>query len=110
MGRDVLGEFELVVMLAAMRLGQEHAYALAIVDDIKERTGRRVRRSAVYMTLQRLEKKGFITTRLGEPRAERGGKARRLVHVEPDGASAVSHTKSSLERMWGGLDVSVEQP
>ncbi len=108
MGREVLGEFELTVLLAATRLGHEEAHALSIVDDITARTGRTVRRSAVYVTLRRLEEKGHITTWLGEPRAERGGKARRHVRVEPQGALAVHESRSALERMWGGLDTEVE--
>jgi len=105
----MLGEFELLVLLAVRRLGEDGAYALAIVDDIEARTGRGVRRSAVYMTLKRLEKKGHVTTWLGEPRAERGGKARRHVHIEPQGAQAIHEARSALESMWGGLDTSVEQ-
>lgn len=108
MGKEMLGEFELVVLLAATRLGEEEAHALAIVDDIVERTGRKVRRSAVYVTLKRLEQKGHITTWLGEPRPERGGKARRHVRVEPQGTLAIHESRSALERMWGGLDTTVE--
>jgi len=108
MGKDLLGEFELMVLLAALRLGEDDAYALAIVDDIAARTGRAVRRSAVYMTLKRLEQKGHIRTRLGEPRAERGGKARRHVHVEPQGAQAIHESRLALESMWGGLDTLVD--
>lgn len=103
MGKDTLGEFELMVLLAALRLGEDDAHALAIVDDIRERTGRSVRRSAVYVTLRRLEAKGHIATWLGEPRAERGGKARRHVRVEPPGVEAIHESRSALERMWQGL-------
>jgi DNA-binding PadR family transcriptional regulator len=108
MGKDMLGEFELMVLLAVMRLGEEDAYALAIADDIAARTGRVVRRSAVYMTLKRLEAKDYIATWLGEPRAERGGKARRHVRVTPSGAVAVHESRTALERMWGELDTAVE--
>ena len=78
MGKRNLGEFELLVLLAVLRLGDE-AYAVAIVDEIGERTGRQVRRAAVYTALQRLETKGLVSTWLGDARAERGGKARRNV-------------------------------
>jgi PadR family transcriptional regulator PadR len=103
MGKQGLGEFELLVLLAALRLG-EHAHAVSIVDEIGERTGREVLRSAVYVTLQRLEKKGLVTTRIGEPTPERGGKGRRLVHVEVPGLEAVRETQDALRNMWGGLD------
>ena len=108
MGRDVLGEFELMVLLAALRLGEEEAYALAIVDVIGARTGRRVRRSAVYTTLKRLEEKGYVSSGLGEPRAERGGKARRHIKVEREGLQAVHESRTAFEEMWGGLDTAAE--
>ena len=110
MGRDVLGEFEFMVLLAALRLGEDGAYALAIVDVIAQRTGRRVRRSAVYTTLKRLEDKGFVSSYLGEPRAERGGKARRHIEVQPDGLRAVHESRTAFEEMWGGLDTAAGAP
>jgi DNA-binding PadR family transcriptional regulator len=102
-GKDNLGEFELLVLLACVRLGAAGAYAVSIVDEIHERTGRDLHRAAVYVTLQRLEKKGLVSTGLGDPRPERGGKARRLVRVEPAGLAAVRESRQSLQRMWGGL-------
>jgi DNA-binding PadR family transcriptional regulator len=95
-----LGEFELLVLLAALRLGEAEASAVTIVDEILERTGRRVQRAAVYVTLQRLEAKGLVSSWLGEPTAERGGKARRQVRVEPAGVTAVQEARMALDRMW----------
>ena len=66
-----LAEFELLVLLAALRLGPDEAYTVSIADYIEQRTRRSVRRANVYTTLQRLEGKRLITTRLGDPRAER---------------------------------------
>lgn len=109
MGKDGLGEFELLVMLAAIHLGEEEAHALAIADRIGQRTGRSVRRSAVYTTLRRLERKGLITTWLGEPRPERGGKARRHVSTTSAGREAVDASRTALERMWSDLDTSPER-
>ena len=114
MGKEMLGEFELMVLLAALRLneggrGEDGAHALAIADDIGERTGRSVRRSAVYVTLKRLEKKGMTESWLGDSRPERGGKARRLVRVLPEGVSAVHASRSALENMWVGLDTTPEE-
>jgi DNA-binding PadR family transcriptional regulator len=103
MGKESLGEFELLVLLACIRLGGSAAYAVSIVDEIRERTGRDIHRAAVYVTLQRLEKKRLISTKLGAPIAERGGKARREVHVEPAGLEAVRESRAALQRMWGGL-------
>ena len=103
MPQDSLAEFELLVMLAALRLGPDEAYSVAIADDIERRTGRSVRRANVHTTLQRLEDKGLISTRLGDPRAERGGRARRLVTLEPEGLAAVRTTTHAIQAMIGGL-------
>ena len=105
MGSESLAEFELLVMLAALRLGQEEAYTVSIAEDIKQRTGRSVRRANVYTTLQRLEMKGLVSTRLGEPRPERGGRPPRLVEVEAVGLAAVRATTGAIQAMVGELDV-----
>ena len=98
-----LAEFELLVLLAALRLGPDEAYTVSIADYIRQRTGRPVRRANVYTTLQRLEGKRLLTTRLGEPRAERGGKPRRLVAVRPSGVAAVRATTGAISAMVGDL-------
>jgi len=98
-----LAEFELLVMLATLRLGPSEAYTVSIVHDIEERTGRSVRRANVYTTLERLEAKGLISTHLGDPRPERGGKARRLVTVEAAGLAAVRATTTDIMSMVGDL-------
>lgn len=102
------GDFEFFVLLAALRLGPEEAYAVSIADDIRERTGRRVRRSNVYTALQRLEDRGLVSTHLGDPRPERGGKARRLVEVTAAGLGAVQEVKAELDAMTGGLEAVLE--
>jgi DNA-binding PadR family transcriptional regulator len=102
-GSQSLAEFELLVLLAALRLGPEEAYTVSIADHIQQRTGRSVRRANVYTTLQRLEAKRLVTTRLGEPRAERGGKPRRLVMVRPSGVAAVRATAGAIQSMVGEL-------
>ena len=98
-----LAEFELLVLLAAIRLGPEEAYTVSIADEIERRTGRSVRRANVYTTLQRLETKRLIATVLGEPRPERGGKPRRLVTVRPSGLSAVRAATVGIQAMVAGL-------
>ena len=109
MGRDTVGEFELLVLLACLRLGEEKAYAVSIVDEIRARTGREIHRAAVYVTLQRLEEKGLITTHLGDTLPERGGKARRLVQVEAAGRAAVRDSRDAFQRMWVGLGRQLEE-
>lgn len=98
-----LAEFELLVMLAALRLGPHEAYTVSIADDIERRTGRSVRRANVYTTLQRLESKRLVSTALGDPRPERGGKPRRLVVVTPAGMAAVRATTAAIQAMVGEL-------
>jgi DNA-binding PadR family transcriptional regulator len=105
-----LAEFELLVLLAALRLGPDEAYTVSIADEIELRTGRRVSRANVYTTLQRLEAKGLIATHLGEPRPERGGKPRRLVVVERSGLAAVRAATSAIQMMTGGLTALLERP
>lgn len=96
-------------MLAAVRLGAEEAYTVSIADDIERRTGRRVRRANVYTTLQRLEAKGLVSTRLGAPRPERGGRPRRLVKVAPIGLAAVRATTGAIQAMVSDLGSILEE-
>ena len=100
-----LAEFELLVMVAAMRLGSDEAHAVSIAADITERTGRTVRRANVYMTLQRLEEKGLLSTALGDSRPERGGKPRRLVTPTREGLTAVRATMSAIHAMTRGVRI-----
>jgi len=100
-----LAEFELLVMVAALRLGADDAHAVSIAADISERTGRLVRRASVYMTLQRLEDKGLLTTALGDARAERGGKPRRIVTLTRDGVAAVRATVTAIHAMTHGVKI-----
>jgi PadR family transcriptional regulator PadR len=102
---STLAEFELLVMVAAMRLGADEAHAVSIAADITERTGRGVRRANVYMTLQRLEEKGMLSTVLGDARPERGGKPRRLVTPTREGVAAVRATLSAINAMTRGVRI-----
>lgn len=104
MGKKGLGELELLVLLAVLRLGENEAYAVSIAEEIQERTGRNVRRATVYVTLQRLEHKGMVSSRLGDPLPERGGKARRYVRLEEPGRVALRETQHALRSMWQGLE------
>ena len=101
---STLGELELMVLLAALRLGENRAYAVSIAEDIAEHGGRKVQRATVYVVLRRLEEKGLISTRMSDPLPERGGRARRLVCVEAAGADAVRDVRDTLRSMWSGLD------
>ena len=92
-------------MVAAVRLGADEAHPVSIAADISERTGRIVRRANVYMTLQRLEDKGLLTTALGDARPERGGKPRRLVSPTHEGVAAVRATMAAIHAMTRGVRI-----
>src|SRR2546421_169554 len=99
---NYLGEFELLVMLTIMRLG-EGAYGVPISREIEQRTGRDVAFGTVYATLERLQKKGLVRSDLGDPTPERGGRAKRYFRVTSPGLRTVRETKQSLIRLWKGL-------
>ena len=98
-----LGEFELVVMLAVMRLKDE-AYPVAIRDAIEERTGRAVSRPAVFITLERLEDKGLLSSRYGDPTPVRGGRSKRFFNATKAGIGAVQQSLDTVSAMAQGLD------
>jgi DNA-binding PadR family transcriptional regulator len=98
-----LGEFELVVLLAVLRL-EESAYGVTILREIHKRAGRPVARGAVYITLDRLESKGYLRSSLADPTPQRGGKAKRLFHVSAQGISAVREYRRVLVNMWQDLE------
>jgi len=97
-----LGEFEQLVLLALVRLG-DRGYGVTIHDEIVRRAGRDVTVASVYKTLERLEVKGFAVSALGEPTAERGGRRKKYFRIQPAGRRALSHALASLRRMADGL-------
>ncbi|MHA7901370.1 MAG: PadR family transcriptional regulator [Henriciella sp.] len=97
-----LGEFELIVMGALMRLG-DAAYGVAIIEEIEHRTGRDVSVGALYSTLNRLEKKGYVEARMGEASAVRGGRAKRFFRVTRQGQTQVERSAIALHSMMQGL-------
>jgi DNA-binding PadR family transcriptional regulator len=97
-----LGEFEQLVLLAILRLDGD-VYGVPIVEEIERRTARSVSRSAVYVTLRRLEQKGLLTSWMSDPSPERGGKPRRCVRVTREGRRLLLDTKRAMDRMWDGL-------
>src|ERR1700719_1444477 len=100
--RDYLGSFELMVMLALIRLG-ETAYGVPISREVEERSGREVALGSVYATLERLEEKGLVSSELGEPTAERGGRAKRYFRVTAKGLREVRETQAALKKLWRAL-------
>ena len=104
--RAFLGEFEHLVLATALRL--ENGYGAELMRDLEERTGRQVQGGALYVTLDRLERKGFLVTRMGEPDAERGGRPKRFVEVTREGIRALSEQREALLRVWDGLEATLE--
>jgi PadR family transcriptional regulator len=100
--RTHLGELELVVMLALLRLG-ENAYGVPISREIELQSGREVALGSVYATLDRLQEKGLVSSNLGEPTAERGGRAKRYFRVTTKGLREVRETRQALIKLWHGL-------
>ena len=104
-----LGEFEQVVLLAAMHLGDE-AYGANVSEEIEARTVRKVSRGALYVTLDRLEDKGLVRSRLRDPRANRGGRPRRYIKVTAAGVRALRASRAALLDLWRGLEDRLQEP
>ena len=100
--REFLGGFELLVLLALMRLGED-AYGVPISEAIEESSGREVAIGSVYITLERLEQKGLVSSRLGEPTAERGGRAKTYFRVTANGLREVRQAQRTLVNLWRGV-------
>ena len=104
LSRDYLGEFEHIVVLALLRLG-DRAYGVTVRQEIELRIGRDVSIGAIYATLDRLEAKGYVKSRLGDPTPERGGRSKRFFRVSAKGIAAVNRTHRPLQSMTVGLDL-----
>ena len=99
---DVLGSFEQAVLLGIIRLGRE-AYGRAILKEVQARLERDVAAGAVHATLDRLERKGLVSSRLGAGTAIRDGRARRYYSVEAAGVRALHDAREALEHVWRGV-------
>jgi len=103
-----LGEFEQMVLLAIMRRGQE-AYGLAVMDELQEVAGRMPSSGSLYTTLDRMERKGLVASTEGEASAERGGRPRRYLEVTPEGRAQLARCRTTLLRLWDGLEASLDR-
>lgn len=103
-----LGEFEQIVLLAILRLGDE-AYAIPVRAEIESRTGRAVTRGALYTALERLETKKCLRSRMSDPLPERGGRSRRYYAVTPAGLSALRASRAALLALWQGVESQLER-
>ena len=100
--RSYLGEFELMILLAVIQL-REEAYGVPISRELETHRGRSVSVGSVYAALERLESKGLVTSTLGDPTPERGGKAKRFFRVTRAGLRQVQETRRVLSKLWHAL-------
>jgi DNA-binding PadR family transcriptional regulator len=100
--QQFLGEFEQMVMLAILHL-EDEAHTVLIREQIMKRTGRSVSRGALYTTLERLEEKGGLASKLGDPTPVRGGRPKRFWKVTREGLAQLQHSRAAMENMSRGL-------
>ena len=108
MGRYRLGEFEHRVLLAILRLGGE-AYSVPLVLELEERTGREVSQSSVFIVLQRLEKKGLLSSRIDETTKPETGRVRRYFRLTPDAMARMRESRRDLLSLWEGIGSTLDE-
>jgi PadR family transcriptional regulator, regulatory protein PadR len=102
MSREALGNFELMVLLAVLRVGED-AYGVPIARELADKISREVLLGSVYAALERLEGKGLVASSLGDPTPERGGRAKKYFTLTARGLREVRETRRTLVRLWRGL-------
>ena len=102
MPRDYLTDFELMILLSILRLGDD-AYGVPIAREIETTGGRVVVLGAVYAALDRLEANGLVSSSVGDPTPERGGRAKKFFRVTPAGLRSVRQTQQALTSLWSGI-------
>lgn len=100
--RDSLGDFEMLLLLAVIRLGPG-AHGGSVREDIERRTGRVASPGAVYTAFDRLERRGLVASWLGDPTPQRGGKRKRHYRIEPAGVEMLRRTRQAIDAMSRGL-------
>jgi len=108
MSQDFLGEFEQMILLSIMRLG-DAAYGLAVRDELATVAGRMPSSGSLYTTLDRMERKGLLESSAGEITQERGGRPRRYVRVTPEGRAMLANSRSRLLALWDGLEGALDR-
>lgn len=108
--RSYLGELELMLLLAVIHLGEE-AYGVPIIRELEKYRKKEVAVGSVYAALERLEGKGLITSMLGNPTPERGGKAKRFFRITKEGMRQVNEMRRVLTRLWQTMpDMKMDLP
>lgn len=98
-----LGEFEQAILFALLELEEEDSYGVRIREAIEIRTGRAISSGAVYTALDRMEDRGLVESRVGEPTATRGGRRKRMYHLNPAGSEALLRSVRHFQQISGGL-------
>ncbi len=99
---QTLGEFEQLILLALVRLGED-AYGVSMRREIEERTGRAISAGAIYTALERLDSRGFVASRLGDPTPQRRGRPKKFYRLEPAGADALTRSYTAFTEMTKGI-------
>lgn len=107
--REFLGEFEQMLLLAMIRLGDD-AYGVSLMEELESTVGRSVSRGSVYVTLDRMEEKGWIESAVGGSHPERGGRPRRVVSVTAEGLDELRKSREALLTLWQGLEEVLDTP
>jgi len=102
LSKRTIGDFEQLILFALVRLGAD-AYGVTIRGEIEKRTGRAISAGALYTALDRMEKRGLVASRLGDPTPQRGGKRKRLYTLQPVGERALARVYESLRLMATGV-------
>ena len=105
--KAILGEFEHVVLATTVSLG-DNAYGAELIREIEKRTGRRVTSGSLYVTLDRLEDKGMIRSRMGDPDPRRGGRPKRFSTPTPKGLQALREMRETMLSLWAGIEDRLE--
>jgi DNA-binding PadR family transcriptional regulator len=108
MARQSLGEFEHLIMLAIVRVGPD-AYGVSIIEEVEANSGRSVSQAAAYLTLRRLEEKGWIKSKLADPTPERGGRAKRYFGLTQAGIKRLRESRATLLTMWDGIATEIDE-
>lgn len=104
----ILGTFEQLVLLSILQIGED-AYPPLVLEKLEEGMGRSLSRGSVYVTLDRLERKGLVQSTAGDPEPDRGGRPKRYVAVTKEGIAALRRARNSLMLFWDGLDAVLEK-
>ena len=107
-GKLYLGGFEHIVMAAVLRLEGE-AYGARIIQEIEDTTGTRVKSGSLYITLDRLESKGYVASRVADPEPGRGGRPKRYMSVTPAGLRILKKARDAMLTIWQGLESRLEE-